>query len=365
MRVLHICECLPGGPASYLQEVVPYQNHALGIGAVAVLAPNDQVASLGDAARYVKTFTYRQNSRNILSMLRLFLSVRKAIHLFQPDIVHLHSTIAGAVGRLAVLGLRKKPKTIYCAHGWIIDPDRPPRFRWGLVRGEKALARITNQIVNISPHEMTFLRAYGFAEAKMRLIVSGIADKTLPRSGSGPDISPLNMLFIGRLDHQKGFDLLLEAISKVPQAVAMLTIVGDAVRNRRNPAQAISPIRYTGWLKRDEVAKQMADADLVIMPSRWEGMPLVAIEAMRAGKPLIASDRSAFRYLVEDGVTGILVDNQDSGFLASVVRNHTRANFRDMGAKARNRYEKNFKSSRMNEELVALYGELLAAKHDR
>lgn len=359
MRILHVCECLPGGPASYLQETLPHQVGELGRGHVGLVVPIGQVPLLGAAADGVDLFTYRQQRRGPASFAQLSRAIRRAVRLFAPDVIHLHSTIAGLVGRLALAGTGKRVRIVYCAHGWLIDPDRHMKMHSSVVQAEKALTHLTDMIVNISPHEPRFLRRYGFNEAKMRLIVSGIADREPPVLPAAlPDDGKLSLLFIGRLDYQKGFDLLLDAVGRLPEGLADIVIIGDAVRSGGEPIPNIPAIRYTGWLSRNEVARHIATADAVVMPSRWEGLPLVALEAMRAGKPLIASNKGAFCHLVEDQVTGILVNNEDPDFLATAFAGLSRDQLRAMGLAARQRFGERFGAVRMNRELMALYREL-------
>lgn len=360
MRVLHVCECLPGGPASYLQETLPYQVSEFGGGHVGLVAPSGQIPLLGSAAEGVRLFTYSQPNRGPLSLAKLSWTICRAIRQFQPDVVHLHSTIAGLVGRLTMVGASRRTRIVYCAHGWLIDPDRPMRMHRLVAQAERVLAHLTDMIVNISPHEPLFLQRYGFDDARMRLIVSGIADRVPPRPEPRAAGTPLTLLFIGRLDYQKGFDLLLNAAERLPTDMAEIIVVGEAVRSGGETSKEPSTIRYTGWLSRDEVIRQIADADAVVMPSRWEGLPLVALEAMRAGKPLIASNKGAFRYLVDSQTTGVLVDNEDPAFLSAAVAGHDRGDFQIMGTAARRRFVERFGAERMNRELMSLYRELVA-----
>lgn len=363
IKVLHVCECLPGGPASYLQEVLPAQIGHLGKRKVAILAPQNQIHLLPDSPGLL-AFAYEQERRTLPATMRLASAVRRLVQRYRPDVVHLHSTLAGAIGRLAVIGTRPRPKTVYCAHGWMIDPDKPLTGRSVVAAIEKSLSHVTDRIVNISPHEADFLRDRGFPEDKLDLVVSGIRDLPPAPPVEPPDDArdrPVNLLFIGRLDHQKGFDLLLEACARLPQGKAKLTVVGDVVRGDARPGAEGLPIEFKGWLPRESVAQAIVEADAVVMPSRWEGLPLVALETMRAGRALIATNGGAFPHLVADGETGVLVDNADPAFLAQVLERYTIGDFRRMGITARAEFERRFRAERMNEELLGLYRDLAAA----
>ena len=360
MKILHVCECLPGGPASYLHEVLPYQLAAPEIDEVAVLAPDLQLPLLSDLSPRLRLIGYDQRRRGLASLTRLFLAIRTAVTTLRPDIVHLHSTIAGFAGRLAMVGRARAPRLVYCAHGWMIDPDRPQRFRWLIASGERLLSHLTDLIVNISPHETDFLIKAGFAADRMQLIVSGIADAPQLLS-TAPAGGPIALLFIGRLDCQKGYDLLVAAAGLLKPEQAALTVVGEAVRGE-GMAITAAPIRYTGWLQREAVVQEIASADAIVMPSRWEGLPLVALEAMRAGKPIIASDRGPFPSMIEHGITGLLVDSEVATFLYSALQRHTRVQFRRRGPNARLAYARSYSAIRMHEELLQSYQRLLSVR---
>lgn len=128
-------------------------------------------------------------------------------------------------------------------------------------------------------------------------------------------------LFVGRIDPQKGWRVLLDAIDSAmirgsswrlvivgdgPEREAMLARIGDSGRAR--------------WLgRRDDVPSLMAAADVLVLPSLWEGMPNVVLEAMAAGKPVIATDVEGSQELVEPGATGWLVPPGDPQALAQAI----------------------------------------------
>lgn len=363
LAVLHVAECLVGGTASYIEEILPAQIARYGAGRVALLAPRSDLAAFPAIEGLVR-LGYEQEHRSPGALLRLGKAVRQAVRSRDPALVHLHSTVAGAVGRLALRGLRRRPRIVYCAHGWMIDPDRDTKHNAALVAMERGLSRLTDRIVNISPHETRFLAAQGFDPARMRLIVSGIRDRAPAPFAVRPDGDggPIRLLFIGRLDRQKGFDLLLAALRHVPPEAVRLTVIGAALKGG-DPVDLSHPaIDHKGWLPREAVAEAIADADAVVMPSRWEGLPLVALEAMRAGRALIATNAGAFPDMIEDGTTGLLVDHHDPRFLADALARVDADALRRMGLAARDRFVRLFDAERMNRDLLALYDELMPSE---
>jgi glycosyltransferase involved in cell wall biosynthesis len=139
-----------------------------------------------------------------------------------------------------------------------------------------------------------------------------------------------------------------------------LHVVGEAVVSKDSKASFAQPnVSYYGWLPRARVFDLIAGADAVVVPSRWEGFGLIAIEAMRMGKPVIASDRGALPEIVANGVTGHVVRIDDTAHIVETLRSLTRPQLDRMGRAARTRFLDHFTAARMNQELVALYDELL------
>jgi glycosyltransferase involved in cell wall biosynthesis len=132
-------------------------------------------------------------------------------------------------------------------------------------------------------------------------------------SGRDPGLGRPLVLAVGRLHPQKGYDTLIEALPLIGDAV--VAVAGDgplrAELERRAPA-----VRWLG--RRDDIADLYAAADVVVLPSVWEARSLTAQEALRAGRPLVASDVGAMAELVGDGA--LLVPAGDGVALGGAVR---------------------------------------------
>lgn len=358
-RVLHVSESLPGGPASYLQEILPHQAAVLGCDAVAVLAPQDHLAHLGPATPN-RVWGYERKGRSLGSILALRRALLEVVAEFEPDIVHLHSSFAGAVGRLVLPRGARRPRVLYCAHGWAFDDSRETKMRDALSHIERALASLTDIVINISPHEMGLLKRRGFPDSKVRLVVSGLKDE-MPLPAPAPILGDqtVTLLFVGRFDRQKGLDLLLAEMARPECANIRLLVAGANVLAQTNLCEIPENVTPLGWVDRAKIPELMAAVDAVIMPSRWEGMPLVALETLRAGRPLLASRRGPFEYIVDDGQTGMLMDIDRPGFLAMALGRAGKSELAAMGRAARDAFETNYSSARMNDELMNLYVEVL------
>lgn len=357
MKILHVCESLIGGPASYLEEVLPYQIQIFGANNVVVLAPESQRDSIAPSI-HCTVETYKRTGRDVRSIMALALAIRKNIKLHNPDIVHLHSSFAGAIGRLIIRALQLQTRVIYCAHCWAFDRPRQTIGTRLYTILERALSRHTDVIVNISPHEEKILRKAGIPLHNAKLIVSGIKDLISLPDDAPPSTGPMRLLFVGRFDAQKGVDLLLREFNQLEPGRATLDLVGAKIVD--NDDLMIPPdVNLMDWVPREALPAMFAKFDAVVMPSRWEGMPLLAIEALRSGRPLICSNHGAFPYFIKNGVNGILIDIGTPGFLARALTKLENADRAAMNAAARDTFAAMFHRDRMNRDLIALYDSLV------
>ena len=169
------------------------------------------------------------------------------------------------------------------------------------------------------------------------------------------------ILFIGRLHRQKGPDVLLQAAAMLCERMPNVHVVlaGDGPLRAQLACRAGElglGERFHLLGPRDDVPVLLADADLLALPSRWEGMPNAVLEAMAAGKPSVAADVGGCREVIVDGETGLLVPPNDPAALAAAVERilADRELAARMGAAARQRAQREFSVEKMvllNEQL--------------
>jgi glycosyltransferase involved in cell wall biosynthesis len=270
--------------------------------------------------------------------------------------VHLHSTFAGAALRPLLWLWPGAPEVVYCAHGWCFDRRGAPAqlrvFRWF----ERALSQQCHRVVCVSGTDYECGRHAGIRGTKMTVVRNGIADRPAAH-GPAACLWPgngLRVLFVGRLDTQKGVDVLLAAMRELGEH-ACAVVVGSSIAENDAGLTFPANVAATGWLPRSTIESLYATADVLAMPSRWEGLPIVALEAMRAGLPVVASRVGGIPEAVVDGVTGLLVDPDSPSQLAAALRSVDAATLRRMGANARRRYEEQFQVGRVVSELDAIY----------
>ena len=353
MRILHVAESAKGGVGSYLAYVAPHQIAMLGKDSVRVIAPEQHHAQLGPLPPQVLR-TYDRPDRSGASLLRLAAKVSADVREFQPEMIHAHSTFAGLVVRAMYGAFHRRPAILYCAHGWSFNVEAASWKMDAMAAAEKAMASWCDCVVAISRHEAEEAHRIGIEPRRVQLVANGIPDHPAPPPAPWDD-ARLKVLFVGRLDRQKGVDVLLAAAAALPKQICVRIAgasVADEVRLDIPPN-----VELLGWLDPLGVAAQLQAADVVAAPSRWEGFGLAVAEAMRAGKPVIASRVGGLCELVEDGVSGRLVPPDDAEALAAALLADGPDVRRAMGACGRARYLQDFTAERMNDELLDIYAQ--------
>jgi glycosyltransferase involved in cell wall biosynthesis len=243
---------------------------------------------------------------------------------------------------------------------------------------DRYLARWTDRVVGNSRAVVDFYRAAGIPESKLEMIHSGIVvDEPPPvdtadvrRSLDVPADAPL-LLFAGRLAPQKGVEdliLALDLIQHVEPGVVTL-VAGDGPLRPRLEERArafelldAGRVRFLGH--RDDMPRLFAACDALVLPSLYEGLPNVVLEAMRSRKPVVATAAPGTTEVVVDGVTGLLVPLHSPKDLArallAVVRDPDLR--RRLGEAGLARVQAEFRVDTMIERFADLYERLARSK---
>ncbi len=240
------------------------------------------------------------------------------------------------------------------------------------------LARWTDRIVGNSQAVVDFYRDAGIPQAKLDLIYSGIGFEPEPlrtaaetRRALGVDNAAPVFLYVGRLADQKRVSDLLDAADLLqhvlPEAVTWIAGDGPLRRDLETRAGAFTLIdsgrvRFLGH--RDDVPDLLAAADVLVLPSAYEGLPNVVLEAMRMGKPVIATAAPGTTEAVVDGESGLLVPIGVPREICRAMRSLARdaAKRSALGACGRSVVESRFRLDTMIEAYALLYEQLARAK---
>jgi glycosyltransferase involved in cell wall biosynthesis len=367
VRILHVAESVKGGCGTYLNQLVRAQISDPGIEDVHVVLPDAHLVQVPDIPERNRT-AFASRGRSLRSLYSLWQATARELAHFRPDCVHLHSTFAGGVGRIGMALRRQRPAIVYCAHGWAFDMAGSPLKQGVMALAERALSHGCEKVIAISEYERARGIAVGIAPQRIVTVLNGITDAPWSPSRPTPVLeqrsagSPRRILFIGRLDRQKGIDVLLEAVAGLEEELAV-RVIGSAVVGDQAALRRDTPgVTMLGWCDDGQIREQLAWADCVVIPSRWEGFGLVALEAMRAGKAVIASDVGGLPEVIESGVTGWLVPPDDAAALRTAMLEPSDAQLVAAGASGRQRFAQRFTIERTATALQAVYRQAIAMR---
>ena len=361
MRVLHVITSLARGGA---------ENHLLLLAAgQAALGHQVAVAGLKEPSDLFADFAAAGVAPHALGLSRYgeiapALRLRRLVKKVAPDLVHAHLPPAELYARLALLGL-----------GVPLVTTRHNDERFAPIFFQRALSRWCSaraaRVICISEavRDWTTRNPHGprLDPARATVIRYAIDPAPFADAAPAPDLDSEGPLVgtLARLVPQKGLDVLLEAFARVPPP-ARLVIAGIGPLQESLAARIARPdlagrVRLLG--KRADTAAILSALDLFVLPSRWEGFGLVLLEAMAAGRPIIASRVSAIPEVVQDGATALLVPPDDAGALrdaiATLLEDPARA--AALGAAGRLRVAAEFAPPAMVRATLDLYAQALHA----
>ncbi|MFI9769316.1 glycosyltransferase [Streptomyces sp. NPDC052415] len=365
-RVLHLTQPVEGGVARVVTDLVRAQL-ATGLH-VTVACPDspltaDLVALGADVRAWSAT---RAPGPTLVREVRRLAQVMEET---RPDLVHAHSAKAGLAGRLAVRG---RIPTVFQPHAWSFEAVGGVMAAVAL-NWERRGARWASRVVCVSEAErMTGVRAG--IRGRYTVIPNGIdpehfrpADAGTVRAGLLPDVDPGAPLVVcvGRLCRQKGQDVLLRAWASVAQRVpgARLVLVGDGPDAGSLRARAPESVLFAGAVA--DAAPWYQAADLVVLPSRWEGMALAPLEAMACGRPVVVTDVDGARESLPPSLEPhCLVPPRDPARLAGAVTGLLRDPLlrESLGHQGRRHVRSTHDTRHTAEAVAEVYQDLLAPR---
>jgi glycosyltransferase involved in cell wall biosynthesis len=304
----------------------------------------------------------------------------------RPDVVHTHTAKAGTLGRLAAFAFNatrrrgRRCLVVHTVHGNVLSGYFGPAGSLAVRLAERLLARVTDCIITLSPRQREeIVTRFRVAPAsRVRVVPLGLELDgllALPPCGGGGlraalGLAPDDIVFgyIGRFVPIKNLPALLEALAiALARAPSIrLVLVGDGpLRSELHQRVATlgveHAVRFVGWQR--DLPAVYATVDAVVLSSSNEGTPLALIEAMAAGRPVIATEVGGVADVVADAETGLLVPPGDSRRLADALvllagDAATRQRLASAGRQAADRY----RSERLVDDIMAIYDSGLATK---
>ncbi|MCD9853434.1 glycosyltransferase [Epilithonimonas sp. JDS] len=355
MKILHIAEAFSTGIYTYLRDLTSFIIHAHGAEdheIIIIYSKRDVLDEskikddFSDKIKFIKL----QMTRDInpKTDIQSFLELRKILKVEKPDILHLHSSKAGVLGRMAAVGILKRDKIFYSPHGYAflrqdISPSSQKIFR--LI--EKSVQLFFGGItIGSGETELKFARKIG----KTYFVRNGIDFKNQIFTQDKTQNKRFTVGTIGVLHAQKNPQGFNEIALKMPD-VDFVWIGNGELAN-----QITAPnITITGWVgTRQELLTRASAFDVYLQVSLWEGLSIAILEAMALGKPIVASNIVGNKDSVEDGKTGFLVNSMDEAVEA--IRKLQNSPIREeMGKASFERCKELFDKDKNFEELIKIY----------
>ena len=367
IRVLHVAESAgwAGGEAYLVRLAAALDRRRF---TLAVVVPETGPLTERLAALGVPTFVVPLNTR-LLSPRALWMLVQ-VFRRERPMIVQSHGARTNVYAKIAAR-LVGVPVVLATVHNSLFDYEVGAVRRRLYVAAERLTGPLAHRVVAVS-HAVgrDLVTRYRLPAEQIVVIQNGIdptgfVPKRPPAAaraelGLGPETRLIGLL--GRLTRQKGPDLLVAALPALVSAWPQLRclFVGDGVLGPelRRQAAALGVASYCVFLgPRSDVADLVAILDVVVLPSRSEGLPFALLEAMVLAKPVVATRVGGNPEVVEDGRTGLLVSPENPAALAEAVRfllDHP-AEATAMGLRGRERVAQDFSLARSVGVLQGLY----------
>lgn len=300
--------------------------------------------------------------RDLTAAVRL----RRIIARTKPDVLHLHSSKAGAIGRIAAAGLGwRAPAVVYTPHAYSFMTQGGAIKRRAYRFAEWTLLLWTDRVVAVSESERRVASRLGAADRVMT-VPNGIdtagVDMNPPVTGSRHS---LRIGWLGRLVWQKQ----PEAAVTASFVLSRLGVEHELLMGGDGPGrnQVLAAIRERQAEKHIRMLGHVLDTktfyrgiDILLMTSRYEGLPYAGLDAMAHGVPIVSFNVPGIRDLVTHGVTGLLAEPDDSGALAAHMARLARdPDLRlNLGSAARQRVAREFRLEVQTERLFKLYESL-------
>jgi glycosyltransferase involved in cell wall biosynthesis len=353
VRVLEIvADGNPGGGTTHVLQILRGLHDSISFELVAQTGSYllQEAKKLGISCHGVDFFYSRLNPAIPIILRRIYSIV-------QPHVVHIHGGRAGFFYALACIDV----PALYTVHGFHLL-QKPLVLRCFAIQAERFIFHRANRIVFVSQYDASLAKSLGLLKKNKphEVIYNGIAFHDIsPTKNSGSR----HIGFVGRLEHQKDPMLFLDVLAHLPEYSA--TIVGTGsldvlVRKEIGLRGLTKRVSMLGALSHSETLKVLSMLSVVVLSSRWEGLPLITLESMCMGVPVVSVNVSGMSEIIENGINGILVDQRSGETLANGVKKVTQdSSLRAFIIQnARSKVKEKFSGDQMLQSLRRVYQEI-------
>lgn len=322
MKVLHIAECFSGGVYDFIKDFVnetPDYNHSILYGKRENIKENFKKEFNKNV-----NFIYWKNAQREISLKDDFLALKEVVNLLKKenyDIIHLHSSKAGFLGRVAGRICGQQNKIIYTTHGISFLRKDISNLKLKLyVLFEKIGKLCGGKIIACSKSEAEFIKSKGIDCEYINngVKVTGKFIKPLKND------STIKIITVGRITNQKNPELFNKIAENFIENKKIKFIwVGDG--EKREVLNSPN-IEITGWLNQNEVKEKLKETDIYLSTSSWEGLSLAVLQAMEYKLPLVLSDCVGNIDLVKENYNGYIFKNSNEAVkeIENLIKNKDR-----------------------------------------
>lgn len=351
--IVHLAQPTSGGVAEVVLQLVEIgvaDGHRVVVGCPADGELAERARALG--AEWIRLDLRRSPGPADVAALR---RVRRAMR--GARVVLAHSSKAGALARVA---RPSGTSLVFVPHGWswLVGGRLAAAYR----AIERTLARRADVTVVVGHDELAEGHRVLGSSLPLRLIENSVDLERFAPATDRPQHDVPLVACVGRLARQKGQDLLLRAVARLDGHHVRVRLVGPGDPPERAALDGLAAqlgiadrVELVGA---DDPVRHLQEADLVVVPSRWEGLPLVMLEAMACGAPIVASSTAGVQALGDAGAVVPMQDRDD--FVAALATEiaallDSPARRADLGRRARARAEERYGRARMAREYRELW----------
>lgn len=308
-KVLHIVESFGGGVFSFLVDLVneTEKNFDITIAyGIRDETPENFKRYFSNKVKFVEVENFTR-SINLKKDLIALKELKNIIKEEKPDIVHLHSSKAGVLGRIAVN--RKNIKMFYNPHGFSFlkqdDSKLKRKVYWQI---EKIMTIFNKKCIIVGCSKGEYEEAQRLNKNSIcinnGIDVEKLDKETVNFKEKKIDYNNLKICTVGRIGYQKNPEMFNKIAKNFPNI--QFTWIGDGELKAKLTS---SNITVTGWKTREEVLNILNEQDVFILCSLWEGLPISLLEALYLKKICIVSNCIGNRDVINDGENGFIVRN--------------------------------------------------------
>ncbi|MBR6666264.1 MAG: glycosyltransferase [Lachnospiraceae bacterium] len=304
MKVLHIVEAFGGGIYTYMEALLKQMSDEFEIVVAYALrpqTPDDFKEHFNNKIKFIEVKHF-QRSINPINDLFAGFEIRDIVKSEKPDLIHLHSSKAGVLGRLFLNC--KRNAVFYTPHGYAFmkkDDSVIKRNMYFMI--EWLMGRCHSVTVGCSKGEYAAAKK---VSKKAIWINNGIDYITLPACGELGGTERLLIATIGRVCYQKNPRMFNKVALSMPEADFLWVGEGDMEDELTAPN-----IKITGWKSREETLELLNKADVFLLLSLWEGLPISLLEAMCLKKVCVVSDVIGNRDVIINRKNGYVVNDEE------------------------------------------------------